>query len=376
MGRSVAVWLFLATTACAGQQTEDARPKPSADAGVDAAQDGPTGIADSGIFPSTDGGPCQAGATGACYTGPPATRNIGVCKDGTTTCDKGEWQACVGDTLPGTEVCNEIDDDCDGTVDEGCSCVSGTTRACYSGPSGTEGNGGCKGGTQNCAGGSWETLCVGESLPKVESCNGQDDDCDGNLDNGNPGGGASCTTGQPGVCKDGTMRCSAGKVSCQPNTPASSEQCNLLDDNCNGSCDESAGCRIGVHRSLNSGISAHFYTTSLSEASSSGYTIEYQNFYYLYKTALTGMTSFYRCLKANGKHFYTAASNCEGGGTSEGAMGFIGTASTGCQSTPLYRLYHSGVGDHFYTTTTSERDYAVSIGYKYESIAGYVWTAP
>ncbi|HVE65452.1 MAG TPA: S8 family serine peptidase, partial [Thermoanaerobaculia bacterium] len=32
---------------------------------------------------------------------------------------------------------------------------------------------------------------------------GVDNDCDGIIDDGNPGGGAACTTGQPGVCADG-----------------------------------------------------------------------------------------------------------------------------------------------------------------------------
>ncbi|HMR11989.1 MAG TPA: hypothetical protein PKA88_39675, partial [Polyangiaceae bacterium] len=57
-------------------------------------------------------------------------------------------------------------------------------------------------------------------------------------------------------------------------------------------------------------------------------------------------------------------------------LGYIGSASTGCDSTLLYRFYASSSGNHFYTPSTSERDYAVTIGYKYESIAGYVWKQP
>jgi hypothetical protein len=41
---------------------------------------------------------------------------------------------------------------------------------------------------------------------------------------------------------------------------------------------------------------------------------------------------------------------------------------------PLYRLFHPGNGDHFYTTNATERDNAVrSSGYVSEGIACYVF---
>lgn len=43
----------------------------------------------------------------------------------------------------------------------------------------------------------------------------------------------------------------------------------------------------------------------------------------------------------------------------------------------MFRLYSGAAGGHFYTPTEAERDNAVaSFSYQYESIAGYVWTAP
>ena len=45
--------------------------------------------------------------------------NIGACKAGTQECRNGEWAECSGGTDAQLEICdNELDDDCDGLVDE------------------------------------------------------------------------------------------------------------------------------------------------------------------------------------------------------------------------------------------------------------------
>ena len=155
------------------------------------------------------------------------------------------------------------------------------------------------------------------------------------------------------------------------------EACNLFDDNCDGACDEGAipGCRVGVHRS-NSPTLGHFYTTDLAEAQSGDLGLEIQDFYRLYVAAQPGLVPFHRCLKGNGKRFYTQAANCEGGGALEGVLGHIAPAEL-CGAVPLYRLYKGDTGAHFYTHSATERDSAVSMyGFQYESIAGYVWLAP
>ncbi len=153
------------------------------------------------------------------------------------------------------------------------------------------------------------------------------------------------------------------------------EVCNVKDDNCNGACDEGAGCRIGVHRSV-SATFGHVYTTDLNEAKSDDLVLEFENYYYLYHAAQTGLVPFHRCKKGNNKNFYTVSGSCEGGGALIGVIGQI-AKGTDCGATPLYRLYNGNSGDHFYTTSAGERDNAVSMyGYSYENIAGYVWTGP
>ncbi|WP_373046644.1 MopE-related protein [Vulgatibacter sp.] len=71
-----------------------------------------------------------------------------------------------------------------------------------------------------------------------EVCDGFDNDFDTVVDNGNPGGGLDCDTGELGVCAPGTTICRAGSVQCDRDVQSSAERCNGLDDDCNGSVDE------------------------------------------------------------------------------------------------------------------------------------------
>jgi len=45
----------------------------------------------------------------------------GICAIGMSTCLNREWTACKSQFVSTEEDCNRVDDDCDGTVDEGCS---------------------------------------------------------------------------------------------------------------------------------------------------------------------------------------------------------------------------------------------------------------
>jgi hypothetical protein len=65
-----------------------------------------------------EGCDCVDGASTACYDGPPETRYVGECRDGTVRCADGRWGACTGWAGPAAEANNCLDDDCDGQVDE------------------------------------------------------------------------------------------------------------------------------------------------------------------------------------------------------------------------------------------------------------------
>ena len=60
------------------------------------------------------------------------------------------------------------------------------------------------------------------------------------------GGGEACDTGKEGVCKDGTQQCSKGELTCVQSIQPSAEKCNALDDDCNGQVDDGEGlCKKG-----------------------------------------------------------------------------------------------------------------------------------
>lgn len=60
-----------------------------------------------------------SGKSVACFTGDPTWNGKGICTSGVQACVAGFWDECKGQILPGLEVCDGQDNDCDGQVDEG-----------------------------------------------------------------------------------------------------------------------------------------------------------------------------------------------------------------------------------------------------------------
>jgi len=190
---------------------------------------------------STLPGDCTDGETQSCYDGPPESKNVGACKEGTQLCAGGTWGTCKGQVVPADEVCDDagLDESCNGTKNEGCACTTGSQQNCYGGSPGTEEVGPCKGGVQSCIDGVWSE-CIGQQIDKKELCDGIDNDCNDVLDDV-AGLGGVCMTGQPGICSPGTLACKPGmsELSCPPNEEPATEICDNLDNDCNGMVDES-----------------------------------------------------------------------------------------------------------------------------------------
>jgi hypothetical protein len=120
---------------------------------------------------------CVPGTTQACYQGGPGTMGIGPCKGGTQTCNATGtgYSACVGQVLPKAEACaNQVDDDCDGTVDNVPDADGDGWTAC---------NGDCNDSNPLVNPGAFEALN-----------NGIDDDCDPASSDVNPA--PTCSTVQ------------------------------------------------------------------------------------------------------------------------------------------------------------------------------------
>jgi len=187
-----------------------------------------------------------------------STCGTGACAaTGNKSCNNGEW---TDDTCtPGeasSESCNGIDDDCDGTVDEGFSEVSETCNNIDDNCNGqidenlsqdtTCGVGACAStGVKVCTAGSWGGDTCAPGTPTTETCNGIDDDCDGSVDNGLTSESTTCGVG---VCANtGNKTCVSGswQDSCTPNAPSGISEtiCNGADDDCDGQIDEDSDCQ-------------------------------------------------------------------------------------------------------------------------------------
>jgi predicted outer membrane repeat protein len=182
-----------------------------------------------------------------CYTGlPPETAGKGICITGKKTCTGGKWdENCSGEIIPEKEKCDGLDNDCDGKTDmDDIDLIP---------PLLDKNSGACLKYTKDCKNGDkgygWynDYLKIPFYEESESSCDGIDNDCDGNTDN-KTGSQESLTkacydgtdgTIDVGICHGGYRRCinSKWESACLEQQLPADETCNKLDDDCDGKTD-------------------------------------------------------------------------------------------------------------------------------------------
>jgi Sulfatase-modifying factor enzyme 1/Stigma-specific protein, Stig1/Putative metal-binding motif len=201
------------------------------------------------------------GVTQPCYDGPAGTLGKGICHAGTQACSHGIFGSCLGEQTPKSETCNNLDDDCDGTVDDNVGdsfvgqacCPSGNLADCQNTNGGSGLGTTCEVGHLSCSKG--QRVCLGAVQKSPETCNRVDDDCNGIIDDV-PGEGANCdgsgfTNQGPCLaryeCVNGGAATGPHGLTCVQVVSPSPETCNGIDDDCDGTPDDHLmDNRVGV----------------------------------------------------------------------------------------------------------------------------------
>ncbi|MCC6213542.1 MAG: DUF4114 domain-containing protein [Polyangiaceae bacterium] len=165
-----------------------------------------------GIQCSGGGSPCEVpGATGRCAQG------ITQCRNGSLVCEPV--------ITPSAETCNAIDDDCNGTVDDGDLCTG--TDVCFRGTCVPP----CGGGEFVCTG---DLVCNAEGLCVDPACAGK-----------------ACPAGE--ICVAGACKAPCDGVACPYGTVCRDGACV---DPCAGiTCDSGYACVLGVCSRCSCGLS-------------------------------------------------------------------------------------------------------------------------
>ena len=200
---------------------------------------------------------CGSATTQAC-SAHPGNDGYGPCTAGKQSCviaaDKASstWGACSGAVGPAAvDTCVKgNDDNCNGTANEGCACVStDAPRSCAA--AGALGN--CAKGTQTCStAGQWGACSIQPASADSCSVKGDDATCNGKANEGCPcvtGDTQSCGPAAVGICKPGTATCTNGVWgACVGAVNKGTRDCTSAADNdCDGSPDNTIESRVHLH---------------------------------------------------------------------------------------------------------------------------------
>lgn len=195
--------------------------------------------------------PCPAGyacgdgtcapVAGACGCAPEhsgATTNCafvvaGTRCEGARTCGAAGLEACTADASA-PAVCRGEGDDCDGITDAAALAKVGQ-------PCDGDDDDSCLDGAWICNNGS--VICSDDDTSVRERCNTQDDDCDGLTDEDFTTLGNPCDGADADQCADGVVVCDPeGFPVCDDDEAAIVETCDRQDNDCNGLTDDGIQC--------------------------------------------------------------------------------------------------------------------------------------